>query len=348
MKNSYQLLLLLLFCPLLACQDAFFTENPEVIYIRRDGADMPAYVYGNTDSKVLVLIVHGGPGGNGLEYRDGFFAESMEQAYGMVYWDQRGQGSSHGKYDPGTLTVGNMVEDLHFLVQSLKAHYGGDTQIFMLGHSWGGTLTAAYLLTEDYQHELAAWIEVDGAHDIPLLNQEAISMFQTIGQVEIDKGGENAERWQEIVDFANDVDINNISDEEGGQINAYGFEAEGMLEAVVQPDGDPQAGLGYFLFGSPTNPLTSAISGGRTASLLNEEVEQTALTDQLDQIEIPVLLLWGKYDFVVPPALGVSAFATVSSQEKELVIFEQSGHSPMVNEPQLFTQKIKDFVEKHR
>ncbi|MEL6650314.1 MAG: alpha/beta hydrolase [Bacteroidota bacterium] len=347
MKNSI-IISLLFACSLLSCQDAFFYEKPEVIYIRRDGADMPAYIYGNTDSKVLVLIVHGGPGGNGLEYRSGSWAEAMEQDYGMVYWDQRGQGSSQGNYDERSLNIGNMVEDLHFLVQTLKAHYGADYKIFMLGHSWGGTLTASYVLTEDYQNELAGWLEVDGAHDLPLLNRESIIMYRTIGQAELDKGGDNTDRWQEIVDFANGVDINNITDEESGQINSFGFEAEGMLEDVFQPDDPPTAGISHFLFGSPTNPLTSFLSGNATNSALNDEIEATALTDQFNRLEIPVIYLWGKYDFVVPPALAFSAFNWTSSPDKELVIFEHSGHSPMSNEPELFTKAVKDFVEKHR
>lgn len=332
-----------------ACQpDAFFTEKPEVLYIRRDGADMPAYIYGNTDSKVLMLIVHGGPGGNGLEYRTGSFAEAMEKDYGMVYWDQRGQGSSHGKFDESSLTITNLVEDLHFLVETLKSHYGADTKIFMFGHSWGGTLSTAYMLTDEYQKDIAGWLEVDGAHDLPLLNREAILMYRSIAQQEVNKGGENEVRWQEILDFANGVDINNITDEESGQINSFGFEAEGILEDVFSPEDPPTPGLMEFLFGSPTNPLTSFLAGNATNSALNDEIEQTAFTQQFNKVEIPVIFLWGKYDFVVPPALAYTAFNWTASPDKELVIFEHSGHSPMANEPELFTKAVRDFIEKHR
>ena len=42
-------------------------------------------------------------------------------------------------------------------------------------------------------------------------------------------------------------------------------------------------------------------------SIFGASVEDIALTDSLFKIEIPTLILWGKYDFVVPPALGYDA-----------------------------------------
>jgi len=59
---------------------------------------MPAYLYGNFDSKTFIVLLHGGPGGNGLEYRSGKYAEMLEEQFAMVYWDQRGQGNSRGNY----------------------------------------------------------------------------------------------------------------------------------------------------------------------------------------------------------------------------------------------------------
>ena len=72
------------------------------------------------------------------------------------------------------------------------------------------------------------------------------------------------------------------------------------------------------------------------------------MTDRLNEVEIPSLFLWGKYDFVVPPALGEDAYNLVNTTEKELVIFERSGHSPMFDEPVLFTEKVKGFVELYK
>lgn len=349
MKHLIYIPLMITLCLSMSCQEVveLSTDASEVIYVRRDGADMAAYIRGNTASKTFVIIVHGGPGGNGLEYRNWIFKDQLERDFAFVYWDQRGQGGSHGNFGEEQLTIANMVDDLEALIRALNIRYGEEISTFVLGHSWGGMLSAAFMVEGDNQFLIDGWIEVSGAHDIPLLNQEAIKMFREIGQGQIDQG-KNVDRWQEIVEFANGVDINNISVEEGGQINSYGFEAEGLLDEVSEgPDWIPSPStLSYFF--SPTNPLSSGVSGQATSNGLLEEVEQSSFTDQLHRIEIPCLFLWGKYDFVVPPALAQSAFDRVSSTDKTIFIFNSSGHSPMDSEPRIFGEILYGFVETHR
>ena len=327
-----------------ACKkDSISSNHQEVLNVRNNGADMPAYVHGNAASKTFVIVVHGGPGGNGLEYRSGTYAEQLEEKVAMVYWDQRGQGMSHGKYSTNDVTIGQMADDLYALVNIVKHRYGSDSKVYLLGHSWGGTLTAAFMTRKHYQHSVDGWIEANGAHDLPMLNKSAVEMFRTIGQDHINRGV-NADQWQPIVDFANSVDPNNISVEQAGEINGHGHTAEGLVDAVRQGSG-AAGGLIKYVFASPTNPLTSALSGSATSNLLLQEVEAANYTPQLKNITVPCLFLWGRYDFVVPPELGYSAYAEVSSAQKELVIFEESGHSPMDNEPDKFVDEVLDFVQ---
>ena len=90
------------------------------------------------------------------------------------------------------------------------------------------------------------------------------------------------------------------------------------------------------------------MAGLLTANTINGETEKASMTADLNKITIPSLFLWGKYDFVVPPSLGEMAFNNVSSTKKEVVIFEKSGHSPMDSEPDLFAEKVIQFVELHK
>jgi len=330
-----------------SCQkEELSTNHNEVFYVRTHGADMPVHLHGNTASGAIVIMVHGGPGGNGLEYRTGEYYKMLEKEFGIAYWDQRGQGNAHGHYPADEVTIATMVEDLRAVVRVIKHRFGDDYAVFIMGHSWGGTLGTAYMLHEDYQYAVDGWIEVDGAHDIPLLNKEAIKMFIDIGTREILRGN-NVSKWTEIVRFALGVDTNYISFDEGDQINEYAFQAEEMLEEVYPIGYSGISGFSYA-FLQPTNPLTSAISGIITDNLLYEEVETTSLTEELNAITIPCLFLWGKYDFVVPPYLGESAYDRVSSPDKKLVIFDHSGHSPMDNEPEPFANEVIQFVNSHK
>ena len=336
-------LVVVLMCNSCSDEPNISTDMDEVIYVRNEGADIPAYVHGNGLSKVFIIMVHGGPGGNGLEYRCGEYSESLERDYAMVYTDQRGQGSSHGHYRASELDIDLMVDDLYGLVRGLKYRYGEDISVFMMGHSWGGTLGTAYMLKSNYQSELKGWIEVDGAHDLPLLNKEAIKMFRRIGALEV-ASLNNIYRWGDILKFAISVNENNVSISEAGEINGYAHEAEGLLDEVYESESNCQGVFGQLFF-SPLNALSSSFSGSNTSNIILEEAETISMTNELDRINIPSLFLWGKYDFVVPPALGETAFEQVSSANKKLVIFENSGHSPMDNESTAFVREVVEFVE---
>lgn len=347
-KKLYLLIALIPALLLMSCSKKakLSSEQSDLIYIRNKGADMPAYIHGNAASKVFLVILHGGPGDNGLTYRFGDFAEQLENEYAVVYWDQRGQGMSQGNYDKDAVSVSLLVDDVLVLLKTLKARYGNDISLFLMGHSWGGTLGTAFVTTDQYQHELKGWIEVDGAHDLPMLNKEAVRMLKSEAALQVGSGA-NSEKWQEILDYVTTVDTNNIGDEEIGKLNSYGHEA-GAIHPDVNQTTLEGASLFSALFFNPNNPMTSLVTGGQTASLLEEELFSLSLTGELHKIQIPTLLLWGKYDFVVPPALAYSAYAQIGSSQKQLLIFDHSAHSPMLDETQAFVAALKSFITAYK
>lgn len=340
MKNTaiYILWILALSSLLTACKKE--TQPDDIITIRNEGGDMPAYVFGNKESKTFIVLLHGGPGGSGLGYRFGKFSEELEADYAMVYWDQRGQGMAHGNYKSDELTVELMVEDLHKLILALKHNYGSDISLFLMGHSWGGLLGTAYMV-KDYQKELKGWIEIDGAHDYVKNDPELVQMFKTIGSDQVLKGIQT-EEWQPILDFVNTIDINNINYDQSVQLNQYGHKAEDFLREVNE--GDESFSFNYRVDGT-----LSELSGNTTNSTLtNNGLDNMAFTNDLYKIVTPSLILWGRYDFVVPPALAFDAMNLIGTSDKELVFFEHSGHSPMSNEPDKFLQVTKAFINKYK
>ncbi|MCG8577604.1 MAG: alpha/beta fold hydrolase [Flavobacteriales bacterium] len=333
---------------LFACQKEakLETEMNETIYLRSDKHDMPAFVRGNGASKVFILVLHGGPGGNGLEYSFGNYAESLESRYAMVYWDQRHQGNSHGSLKDEDVTLDKMVDDTYNLIRLLKERYGSDISVFLFGHSWGGTLGTAFMVKDDYQSEVKGWIEASGAHDIPMLNVELVKMIKEIAPVEIAKGN-NTSDWQEILDYANSLDINNITFDQSGQLNQYAHRAEGYIQEL-KSGSDGSTGLVKYFITNPSNAAVSGLNGAQLPQSFMEDVENASFTDELHKITTPTLLQWGKYDFVVPPALGYSAYDKIGTSNKTLKIYEFSGHSPMNNEDEQFVADIVDFVEQYK
>ncbi|HHG84720.1 MAG TPA: alpha/beta hydrolase [Bacteroidetes bacterium] len=345
MNKTHLLSLLAALVLLVSCNKVDLSaDQSDTLFVRADGADMPVYIRGNAASKKFILLVHGGPGGNGLEYRSGKYADQLEQSYAMCYWDQRGQGMSHGHYATSEVTVNRMAEDLHAVILALRFRYGQEIQVYVLGHSWGGMVGTAYMVGP-HASEVQGWIEADGAHDIPLLNIELVKMIRQIGVNQVNSGN-NAAYWSELLAYASTLDTNNITLDQSGELNGKAFEAEAN-HSEVYPGQLAEGSLMRELFFSPTNLLISTIAGNITADLLLAEAESTSFTNRLGEIQTPTLLLWGKYDFVVPPALGESALAKIGTSDKEMVLFEHSGHSPMDNEADAFVAAIRDWIARH-
>ncbi len=319
-------------------------------YVRHAGADMPVYIHGNASEKVFLLFIHGGPGDNGLQYREGIASKNLEKDYAVVYYDQRGQGLSEGKFEQQDVTISLMADDLHAVILTIIKKYGNDISIFLLGHSWGGELGTAYLLKNNYPPNVKGWIEIDGAHDVPKINVELTKMIIKVGNQQINSGN-SKDKWQELISWVNKLDTANINFEQGRDLNRKARIAEQILindGFVTAPDKKTFRDL-TILYNQ--NIITGIFSGYYTY-VNNEgfyaEIETTSYTNQLHNISLPSLFLWGKYDFIVPATLGYDAYYLVNTQQKDIIIFEQSGHMPMKNQPYKFVKTISNFVEIHK
>jgi len=86
----------------------------------------------------------------------------------------------------------------------------------------------------------------------------------------------------------------------------------------------------------------------KTVLVENGLFRDESFTNDLPSITIPSLILWGKHDLIVPIRFAQEAFDNLGSANKELFIFERSGHIPMDTEPALFADKVIEFINEHR
>ncbi len=350
MTNWKYLFLLFFAVSFFACQKKDLSNLKDVLHVRRNNADMPAYIYGNGADKTFLVILHGGPGGSGLEYRIGEYKDRLEERYAVVYWDQRGQGMAQGHYSQDDITIAEIVEDVEALALTLRHKYGQDINLFLLGHSWGGTLGSAVLTTENYQDYFQGWIEVDGAHDFPEVYTQAVKTYQRIGAEQIALQNDVA-FWQEILKRVAEVDTLNRNLEDFSYMNITARSAEeNLANRGAINSGDPAAAGNSFINMTFINsPSLSNASGLTTNQILfrNELLDYSA-TPLLNRITIPSLILWGANDIVVPVELAQQAFDSIGSPEKELIIYPASGHSPMVTDAGAFASDVIQFIEKHK
>lgn len=60
------------------------------------------------------------------------------------------------------------------------------------------------------------------------------------------------------------------------------------------------------------------------------------------RITIPTLVAWGRYDELLPLAHGVTGAERIPSAR--LILFDQSGHTPMMEEPEKFNAAVREFL----
>src|SRR5580698_9982563 len=84
----------------------------EAGYWRIGGIDQWVVVRGLSAANPLLVVLHGGPGSPETVFFRATNA-AIEDAYTVVYWDQRGAGRSFSKaIPPETMTVDQFVADL--------------------------------------------------------------------------------------------------------------------------------------------------------------------------------------------------------------------------------------------
>jgi pimeloyl-ACP methyl ester carboxylesterase len=310
----------------------------EIFWVTNHGADMPIRVMGNTSSRVIVLIIHGGPGDGSFDYEDTKTARLREK-YAVAFWDQRNSGASAGNNNLSTLSLPQMINDLEVVVKVLKLRYEG-ADIFLCSHSFGGLLSAGYLVKDSNQSAVKGWIDIDGAHDYPLTNTLSREMLIDTAQSEIDKNHYVLE-WQYILDYCRGHDPLS-SYKVSSQVESYAHHAEYYMG--IQQD------YSLSLAEDPFDELANYYNLHYSSAGIDflESLESASYSDQLYKIETPALLLWGQFDFVVPPAVGENAIANLGSAYKKMVLCPHSGHHPMETDTDLVEDEIINFIQTFR
>ncbi len=333
-----------------SCKKENLDDLSTTLYVRHKGADMPAYIYGNASEKVFLIILHGGPGDGGRGYRVGAIKSEIEKNCAVVYFDQRGSGMSAGHYSEDDVSVDIMAEDVMALVAVIRHKYGNDSKFFLLGHSWGGTLGTATLLANDNQNAFKGWIEVDGGHDLKKLYFDNITYFKQVATEQIALGN-NVDYWNGILHKMDNI-ASQYNEDDASYLNSEANKAIGKLQedGIIKKE---RKGLIKDAINSSllTNGLTTSWNALNIKLILgdNQKIFETlSYTDRLGEITIPSLVLWGRYDLVIPPKQGQEAFDNLGAQQKEIIFFEKSGHTPFATEGDKFAQEVIEFINKFK
>ena len=288
-------------------------------WIRIRGADA---------SNPVLLLVQQGPGLPMInEARRFERLLGLEQDFTVVYWDQRGCGRSlRGRPDHEGISMQRMAADTVSLLEYLRDRFGGKT--YVAGFSFGATLAAlAAAQRPDLVGTLVATgMDIDGAaaasgaYEFALAaarqrgNRRATRQLQAIGPPPHLTSKQFGTRVRWATNF-------------GGvtRNQTYASLARELVSSLVRSS-DYSAG----------DVIRTVRGITATQAALLPDLASMDLASSLPRLDVPVVMVQGRHDQVAPGESARHYASSLQAARKDLVWFENSAHTPHLDEPARF------------
>jgi pimeloyl-ACP methyl ester carboxylesterase len=299
--------------------------------VELNGSQQWITVRGRDASAPILLYLAGGPGGSELAFARNVLG-GLEDHFVVVNWDQPGAGKSYAARPIDRLTLDQYIADAHALVLQLCERFHQD-QIFVFGESWGTVLGVRLVQAhpELFRGYVGAGQRTSVREDDVLGYKAAIRLADEQG-----KTGLVAKfRRNGPPPYAGNgmllryMDYLNV-------LNGYASE-----HGTVDTDGhnlfiDGLTGIEYGLV-DKVNTLRGIID---TFTSFYPQLVAVDIPAQTPRLEVPVYFLQGRYDLVEMDSLLETWVETLDAPHKEIVYFEQSGHTPHSYEPSRVAEVI--------
>ena len=189
----------------------FFTQcsiapEDEVLYMKTNNSYFPIYVRGNPNADNYIIWVHGGPGSSGLYYGDIPEVGVLQKTYRVIYWDQLSSGGTVGNPSKDDFTISNFATHVQGIVNIVSNHYK-PKNLFLLGHSWGGFLSAYYLvadgneqLSKKRQSQFKGFINLNAVLDVQDTLTNGVTFVTNYANNQISQGNKK-KYWQKMINW---------------------------------------------------------------------------------------------------------------------------------------------------
>jgi pimeloyl-ACP methyl ester carboxylesterase len=236
------------------------------------------------------------------------------------------------------MTVDQLVEDTRQMTEYLK-HRFNQEKIYLIGHSWGTFLGIKTI--EKYPENYAAYIGIGQiskqleseklAYDYMLKHATAINDKSALEKLK--KHDRNAPDFPRFDYMA----IRSLL------MNRYGI-------GMMHQDASMVKILKGFLFfkGYTVSEKINYFKGSWfSLNQLFFLFRDCNLFDSSVSFDVPVYIVHGKYDYQVSYVLSREYFDQIEAPEKDFITFENSAHSPNIEEPEKFVQTIRKIASNH-
>jgi pimeloyl-ACP methyl ester carboxylesterase len=284
-----------------------------------------------------LLFLHGGPGGAQIGFARQDQA-ALEERFVVVNWDQRGAGLSYSKEVPReSMHLEQMLADAREVIEVLRKRFDQD-KIYLVGHSYGSLL--GMMLVQRHPELFHGYFGISQV--VHWQDTERLSYEHTL-RLAREAGHEQAVRQLEAMGqppwntLKHDRIHQKWLEEFGG-----GLVHEGSLvKKILRP----------LLFGGEYR-LGDLINWMRgqyfSVTSMQEELRGVDFYLQIPEVQVPVAFCIGRHDYTAPFELGEWYFEHLQAPDKKWLWFEDSAHSPNVEQPEKFQQFLLKTAEEWR
>jgi proline iminopeptidase len=260
-----------------------------------------------------LLLMHGGPS---LDHTTLLPLEPLADQYTLIFYDHRCNGRSEGA-EVSSMTFENLTADAEALRQTL-----GFEQWAVLGHSFGGNVALEYALR--YPQSLSRLVLMNTGADQWWVNQNAPQILA--------KRGFSADTVQAARRFFNgQVTVDEYFPTLEKFLGAYAYHPSIMYNptflTVAQKIG----------LGPPMKLRPEALIFG-----YGQLLRGWTVMDRLHEIQVPTLVLAGRYCFLFPPEHQAILADRLPNAQLELV--ECAGHNPQMEQQAEVIRILRQFL----
>jgi len=251
----------------------------------------------------------------------------LEDAFTVVYWDQRGCGRSlRGSKGGAGISLEQMVGDTVSILELLRDRFGGKT--YVAGFSFGAALGAH--ATARRPELVAALVAVGTDIDGVAAGNSAYDFALATAR---ERGNRRATRQLMAVGTPPHLDAKQFSTRVRWATNFGGVTRNETYASLARE-------LLASLMRSPDYSVGDVIRTLRgvsaTQAALLGELATLDLVRAVPRLEVPVVMVQGRLDQVAPGEAAERYASSLEAPSKQLVWFENSAHTPQLEEPVKF------------
>lgn len=294
------------------------------------------FIRGENERNPVILFLHGGPGSPELPMiKD----TELKKHFTVCYWDQRGAGMTFSPdTNPATMTTEQFVEDTRQMTDSLREWYGVE-KVYLMGHSWGSYLGIKVI--EKHPELYHAYIGIGQVCN--QLESERLAYDYIVGEARKAGDTQTVEAFEAYDKSAPDFPSNEyLLKVRTPSMKKYGVGIKHKDISMFDIAIDLLYYRGYT-FMDKIHYLQGAMF---SLNHMFHKVIEDNLFETSTRFEIPVYIIQGKYDYQVSHQLAKAYLDSIDAPQKEFYTFEESAHSPILEEPKRFVEIVKSISER--